>query len=347
MEEHATQLQNGSSAAETHWDSEQSQELRRRDAILTSVALAAEGLLTSENLEHDIATVLAHLGQAMDADRVYLFEALEDATGMRWMRLRHEWTSPGTEPTGDSDEPSALSETILPRWLKRLGEDRVLHGHTRDFPADERKALEAQNVQSVLVMPIIVETDEWGLLGFDYCREDHYWFLAEIDALQAAAGTIGAALFRWQAEKTRRESEQIIRRRQQELTKLHELAAAIGQSLDLESVTHTGLAHALALLDGPARGALFLLDSKAKLLRLSARQGFDSTFAKLNATVPLDDRLCGQAAIRGMPQVITDVTDLRHTRPPLVWQWIHMAIPLKYRDRVTGVLCVYVEGGRP
>ena len=53
----------------------------------------------------------------------------------------------------------------------------------------------------MILVPIFVEGSWWGFIGFDDCVKEREWSAAEIDALTAAASTLGAALQRQAVEE--------------------------------------------------------------------------------------------------------------------------------------------------
>jgi PAS domain-containing protein len=54
---------------------------------------------------------------------------------------------------------------------------------------------------------IFVEGERWGHIGVDDCTNERDWSAAEIDALKAAAETLGAAIHRERTEAVLRETE--------------------------------------------------------------------------------------------------------------------------------------------
>ena len=74
--------------------------------------------------------------------------------------------------------------------------DRALQLAMEDFPEDERDFLVAQNIQSLVVVPIFVNSLWWGFIGFDECKAERQWSASEIGALEAAASTLGTTIHR-------------------------------------------------------------------------------------------------------------------------------------------------------
>jgi PAS domain S-box-containing protein len=190
-------------------------ELRRRDAILEALGFAAERFLgEAASWEESIEAVLERLGVATGASRVYIFENFVGEEGELWNVQRHEWVAPMATP-GASEGAGGSAEAGLPygaagygRWMEILGRGETIHGHTREFPEDEQWALLKQDIVSIAVVPIFVEEEWWGFLGFDECFVEREWSAAELDVLKAAASTLGAALRRRRIEEDLKQSEE-------------------------------------------------------------------------------------------------------------------------------------------
>ncbi|QIN82082.1 PAS domain S-box protein [Rubrobacter tropicus] len=197
---------------------ETAHELQRRDAILAAVGFAAERLLgQTAGWEESVGAVLRRLGEAAAVSRVYVFENFAEKDGELWNAERHKWVAPGVRP----GLPAASGGARFPyrddgsgrrrdfgRWEEVLGRGEPLHGNVRDFPEKERAFLmEELGILSMVLVPIFVEGRWWGFIGFDECVKEREWSGAEIGALGAAAGTLGAAIRRRQVEEQLRASE--------------------------------------------------------------------------------------------------------------------------------------------
>ncbi|BAD70813.1 MAG TPA: GAF domain-containing protein [Thermus sp.] len=53
------------------------------------------------------------------------------------------------------------------RWLRAFLENRAVSGPVRTFPQAERPLLEAQDIRSLLAVPVFWEGRLWGFLGVD------------------------------------------------------------------------------------------------------------------------------------------------------------------------------------
>src|SRR5439155_3695125 len=72
--------------------------------------------------------------------------------------------------------------------------------------------LDPQGVLSILVVPVLTGTEFWGFMGFDQCDHERTWSAAELDALKAAAGILGATIERQRSQDVLRHAERNYRR---------------------------------------------------------------------------------------------------------------------------------------
>jgi signal transduction histidine kinase/CheY-like chemotaxis protein/HPt (histidine-containing phosphotransfer) domain-containing protein len=89
-------------------------------------------------------------------------------------------------------------EVGLGRWAEMLGQGKPVYGRMVDLPANEQALLAQQDIRSVANVPIVVDGSWWGVLAL-HDSEEREWSPAEIGALKAAAGTLGAAIQRQRA----------------------------------------------------------------------------------------------------------------------------------------------------
>lgn len=184
--------------------------LRRREQLLQAVAEALSMLLAPKPLPETIQAALAILGQTLQVDRVYIFENFQDPeSGVHCTSQRFEWCSPLATPQIDNPNLQNIPyEEVVPRWYRELSGGKTIVGAVRTFPEEERAILEPQGIQSILVVPILVEEHFWGFVGFDDCHSERIWSVSEENILTAAAAAIGGALMRDRMEQELQRSQQ-------------------------------------------------------------------------------------------------------------------------------------------
>ena len=181
--------------------------LSRRDAILDAVGFAAERFLKSSVPDEALTEVLERLGLAAQVSRSYVFRN-EDTDHGNGMTIAGEWCAADvTSIDGPSNHRVPYANGYA-RWERTLSSGGEIHGVVTTFPGSERPGLEAEGVRSLVIVPVFVGASWWGFLGFDDCVEEREWQLAEIEALKAAADTLGAAIGRAEADAQRREAEE-------------------------------------------------------------------------------------------------------------------------------------------
>jgi diguanylate cyclase (GGDEF)-like protein/PAS domain S-box-containing protein len=183
-------------------------EVPTADSILEAVGFAASEFLRSTTWEACIDAILGRLGQAARVSRVYVFQNHGSHRGDLLFSQRFEWTAPGVSPQIDNPNLQGLAwSSAFRRWRDILAAGGVVHGQVRSFPQEERDVLDEQDIQSIAVVPIAVGDDWWGFLGFDDCLAERDWSKGEIEALRAAAGTLGSAIARKRTELALQEAE--------------------------------------------------------------------------------------------------------------------------------------------
>jgi len=171
------------------------------DQVLEAVGFTAERFLTADSWEQVIPEVLERLGRATDVSRVYVYENSVREDGELVMSQRWEWCGPDVQPTlGWQNTVGYPYSDGYMHFRDELAAGRAIYGLTREFPESEQADMELEGIVSNAVVPIFVGANWWGYMGFDHCIDEHLWTAAEIDALLAAAGTLGATIYRKQVE---------------------------------------------------------------------------------------------------------------------------------------------------
>lgn len=178
-------------------------DLRRREAILGAVSFAAECFLRGISWEAEIQAALERLGQAADVSRVYIFQNHLATAGELLTSQRYEWVAPGVSAQINNPRYQNLSynqETFSGRQAP-LAANQIVYGPLSQFSSAAQDFLAAEETRSLLIVPIFVEQQWWGFIGFDECRYERLWGSGEIESLRAAAGILGAAIRRTRLEK--------------------------------------------------------------------------------------------------------------------------------------------------
>ncbi|MBM3146557.1 MAG: PAS domain-containing protein [Actinobacteria bacterium] len=187
-------------AADTGHGTSLHERLRTREHYLETLAEVERRLLECAPTDDLYAAVLPLLLETPRADRVYVFENSTRPAGDLLTNHVAEVVAEGVEPQiGNPALQDVPWEPAMTRWLALLQAGDPVIGSVSDFPDGERAILEPQGVRSLLVLPLTVDDDLFGFVGFDDCRSDQPWDDAAVQLLRAAAGALSAALTRRRA----------------------------------------------------------------------------------------------------------------------------------------------------
>ncbi|NKN32467.1 putative bifunctional diguanylate cyclase/phosphodiesterase [Marichromatium bheemlicum] len=217
-------------------------------AIFKAVGLAAE-YFGHPNWGEYVPRMLEHLARATHASRAYVFENQLGIDGVLYTSQRHEFSAPGIESQLDNPELQRLPlEAGFDHWCQILSAGGVVHGSINTFPTAERAPLEAQDIRSLVVVPVFVVKHWWGFIGLDDCEHERHWSELEVQALRAAANVLGASV---QGERLRRLEQRMFQMAtHDDLTGLPNRRALNGYlRLEQARSERSGVAYCLGLFD--------------------------------------------------------------------------------------------------
>ncbi len=320
---------------------------RRRAEEGIERRLRMERLVTG--IEHDFLTAVAHevdvatdrtlaaLGELAGVDRCYVFRFREQ--GAR-MDNTHEWCDVGIEPQRESLQD--LPTSAVPWWMEHLRRLKTIYvplvAAMPEEASAERGVLEAQGIQSLVVMPISSGEELLGFLGFDSVVEPRAWSPEDLELLAVVADIIGSALRRSRVEET-------LRARVEWQAGLLQTARGLTDSLDLNEV--------LQRIGGDARRllrafgcAIYLLEADGETLRpvVSIEPPYEEEI--LATPLPVSHSFTGRAVQLRRGVVFNDAPGhpLGHQipgTPAEVGQRERViAAPFIVDDRVLGAMCL-------
>ena len=176
--------------------------LWQRDEILESVRFAAQRFLSATAWQTAILEVLAKIGCAAQVSRVYLLEIWPAPRDGLVGVILHDWTASGLSSTASSAGKAELHWTggEWERWTRALARGEPVSLEAGD-PACGTRCGPSPSPRSSILVPIEVAGKWFGVLGFDDCARTRAWSDAERDSFRSAAGMLGAAITRQQAQE--------------------------------------------------------------------------------------------------------------------------------------------------
>jgi len=320
--------------------------VRKRDEAREAYRLRLEQVLTQvssrfvdpPDLDQAINEMLRDTGTVLDANRAYLFRIDNKAATMD---NTHEWVAAGTMP--QIENLQGLETALFPWWMSKLYNNEVIAiSDVSQLPTPEKEILEAQNILSILVLPIHTHGALYGFFGFDETEQHREWRSEEISFLRNVAQIIGRALERHQAE-------QELQRHNRELAALNAVAQALSTSLELQDILDKALSCTVQAL-GFAGGLTTLADEDTGELRLATHLGLPQTLVERLEAWGLSGTLCDLVYREGKALAIAD---LRQSAPVDVGGLVkagfqsYLGVPIVHKGRTLGTFCLFDTASHP
>lgn len=240
--------------------------LRRRERLLAASARASRLLLEAEDVMAAVPDVLALIGTSAGVDRVNLMLSQRGPNGEPWLVVVSEWVADGVEPHLGNPATERRDERDFAAVCAELRAGRTVCINKASVSQTNCCGLEGIGTKTKAIVPIFVDSEYLGAVGFDNCQQQRAIDSAELSALETAAGVIGAALHREKLlEAVRRERERAAEERVAELAKAN---AAIRGNLerlanepDLDSFLGHVLLEATRQLDAASGTVIVLGDT--------------------------------------------------------------------------------------
>lgn len=174
----------------------------RADFEMLLVELSASFINSIQGeLDEKINLALERVGRFCEADRVYVFQYDEPG---KVMSNTHEWCAEGISP--EKDNLQMIPADLIPQWNEKLQNLEIIHiPDVKILPDDwhsVREILEPQGIQSLVVVPLVVNERLIGFSGFDAVRFKRTWSEEDIRLLRVFGDLIAVSLHRkWTEEK--------------------------------------------------------------------------------------------------------------------------------------------------
>ena len=151
----------------------------------------ASVVFSKGDIKNQIKEFIKIIGKVAHACRTYIFKNHKDENGDFLLSQIAEYVAKDIKPEIDNPQLQNLSyNDWLPRWYKTLSEGEIISSKISEFPQSEKDILEPQDIKAILIIPIIIDKQFWGFIGFDNCINEQEWKLTEIEFLKASAEKI-------------------------------------------------------------------------------------------------------------------------------------------------------------
>lgn len=163
--------------------------------------------INPEDADECINRSLKLLGQLCKASRSYLFMLHDD---LALMSNTHEWCK--DDVNSHIHELQKLPTNEFPWWMDRLKQGRsIVISDLSEIPKEgkkEKEILQHQEIKSVLVLPVLVNQQLTGFIGFDNTFDSYSWDDHDIRLLRVFSEIISTFLTKKNAEERMKRSEE-------------------------------------------------------------------------------------------------------------------------------------------
>lgn len=181
--------------------------LEYKSELLSAMALCTEKFLSSKSINEMFIETYDIMGKATKADHLFYYE-LDTNTNL--ISQKFKWAKEGI--TLQISDLKEFSATNLKEIIVKAKNKKHYKSITRKLEDSFFKdLLLANEVKSILILPIYIENELTGFIGFDDCSREKKWSDDEINILQTLANNISSALERNKNENILHESQEKFR----------------------------------------------------------------------------------------------------------------------------------------
>lgn len=178
-------------------------QLARKQKLLEVISRTTIEMLDSTDILFDIGQALPIIGEAVSVDRTYLFTNTLNKDGQLLTSQRLEWNSGVKDPQIDNPELQNFPISEFDLFLNDLENDKPFEAVVSNMKDGElKRILQSQDIISILIIPIHVNQEFWGFIGYDDCKTERSWGVDELTMLKTFASVISKGLERSSHLKT-------------------------------------------------------------------------------------------------------------------------------------------------
>ncbi|NBD32644.1 MAG: PAS domain S-box protein, partial [Cyanobacteria bacterium] len=167
--------------------------LQKRERYLKALVGVQRRLLASTVDQALYQEVLGILGEACAANRIYVYENFVDEQGRLRGRKCAQWYCDRIDSSNFDEQPYFCYENLGADCYQKLRQGECLQATVTDLPPATQAFFWKQNIISFLMLPLMVNGEFFGVIGFDNCEVARNWGRLEVGLLSSAAAAIALA----------------------------------------------------------------------------------------------------------------------------------------------------------
>lgn len=179
-------------------DKKKESEIIYQKQLFHTSALVSSILLTADDWQKAMHESFRTIGETLNVDRVYLFENhIHPLTGEVLTSQRIEWAKGDVSPQINNPELQDISIDEIGDFVKPLKQGKPFVAIVSELPDSLTKdLLIAQQIKSLLVLPLFIYDKFQGFVGIDDCTNERIWTELEIQFLVSLCADLSGVLER-------------------------------------------------------------------------------------------------------------------------------------------------------
>ena len=209
--------------------------------IETLITKISSRFLGSTHINNALNAMLRDIGALIGVSRSYIFQFSEDR---KIMTNTHEWCAGGISPRVHKLQD--LKTSKFPWWMQQLEEGKIILltdiEILPEFAQNTKDFLSFQNIKSVLILPLYMNSILKGFIGFDSVNKRRKWQELDFLLLSLISQKTGNALERSEFEETIKQAEE---KHKLIVENINELVIIVNEDLKFEYINNDSLSKLL------------------------------------------------------------------------------------------------------
>lgn len=181
-------------ASETYNRIKAEQRLAYKSELLGTITHITNYFIKSKNIDDIFEESLSIIGKATNIDRVYFFE---NNNLEKTISQKYEWVNEGISVEIENPELQNMPHEIVNEVIEVISKNKTYNKTVNQITDSEFKnILIEQKIQSILILPIFVQNEFYGFIGFDDCKKERIWTEDEFTILETLSLNIASAIER-------------------------------------------------------------------------------------------------------------------------------------------------------
>ena len=177
------------------------------DVVHKVSSILLEPKINTDDFEADLHKAMGMIAHAVKVDRMYIWKNYLQGERVFTTQI-YEWSEQVEPQQGNQYTVNIPYDESCPSWQEKLPKGKCINGLVKDMGAPEQAALSPQGIVSLLIVPVFLNDEFWGLIGFDDCVNERIFTENEEIILRSVSKMLANALIRNKMTNNLRETSE-------------------------------------------------------------------------------------------------------------------------------------------